>query len=265
MSCALSIAFVILAAAAQEQAPKKSVELVRTPERGLQPRAIVDASGTVHLVYFAGEPSAGELRYVKSGDGCESFSAPLRVNRGPASAMAVGNVRGAQIALGREGRLHVVWNGNGVDEQGSIDREGAPMLYTRIDDARKAFEPERDVIAKRHGLDGGGAVAADGAGNVYVAWHAPGDEGEGEEGRQVWLAVSHDDGKTFREETPASRPGSGVCPCCGIGAFALDGGGLAILYRTAHDREHRDTELLLSTKLGGAFKSRTLDPWKVPT
>ena len=42
------------------------------------------------------------------------------------------------------------------------------MLYTRLNDAGTAFEPQRDLIRMARGLDGGGAVAADGVGNVYV-------------------------------------------------------------------------------------------------
>lgn len=47
------------------------------------------------------------------------------------------------------------------------------MLYTRLNDAGDGFEPQRNVIQKRPGLDGGGSIAADAEGNVYVAWHAP--------------------------------------------------------------------------------------------
>ncbi|MEO6709612.1 MAG: hypothetical protein ABI054_12110, partial [Planctomycetota bacterium] len=151
------------------------VSVVQTPGGGIQPRAAVDAAGVVHLVYFTGEPRGGDLRYVRSSDGAKSFDAALPVNRRAASAMAVGNIRGAQIAVGRKARVHVAWNGVGAKEA-----EPSPMLYTRLDDSAKSFEAERDVIEVHHGLDGGGAVAADGAGNVYVVWHAPGDGGKGE-------------------------------------------------------------------------------------
>jgi DNA-binding beta-propeller fold protein YncE len=43
------------------------------------------------------------------------------------------------------------------------------MLYARLDDAGTAFEPQRNLIQVAAGLDGGGSVAADQAGNVYVA------------------------------------------------------------------------------------------------
>jgi hypothetical protein len=241
-----------------QDAPAARVAIVRTPESGLQPRAAVDASGVVHLVYFVGDPMHGELRYVRSSDAAKTFSAPLAIDPGAKNAIATGNVRGAQLALGRAGRVHVAWNG--VAAQPGAP---SPMLYTRLDADGKAFEPARDVIAKHHGLDGGGAVAADGAGNVYVVWHAPGDGGQGEEARRVWVACSHDDGATFAEEIAASEPGWGVCPCCGLCACALDGGGLAIVYRCAKDHEHRDTTLLLRKDAKSPFRTRKLDEWKV--
>jgi hypothetical protein len=55
-----------------------------------------------------------------------------------------------------------------------------PMVFARLNDAGTEFEPERNLIHAAYGLDGGGAVAADTAGDVYVFWHAPtpGTEGE---------------------------------------------------------------------------------------
>jgi hypothetical protein len=249
----------LLLAQARAPAAPSRVAVVRVPEAGLQPRAVVDEGGVLHLVYFTGDPEAGDLRYVTSKDGGKSFSTAHEVNPGGAKAVASGTVRGAQIALGREGRLHVVWNG--APDPGKRHAE-TPMLYTRLEGGE--FEVERDVIAEHHGLDGGGGVAADSAGNVFVVWHAPG-EGRGEEGRRVWQAASRDDGKSFAEEMAVSPEGTGVCPCCGLGAVAADGKGLAILYRTAHDGDARDTMLLRSTAKPDEPAELLLDPWKVPT
>ncbi|MBI5761340.1 MAG: hypothetical protein HZA46_22750, partial [Planctomycetales bacterium] len=41
------------------------VKLVRTPEGGIQPQAVVDADGSVHLIYFKGQAGAGDLFYTK--------------------------------------------------------------------------------------------------------------------------------------------------------------------------------------------------------
>ena len=60
------------------------------------------------------------------------------------------------------------------------DGKRVPMLYTRMNVAGNGFEPERNVIRTRYGLDGGGSVAADVDGNVWVAWHAP-EKGGGAE------------------------------------------------------------------------------------
>jgi hypothetical protein len=140
-----------------------AVRLARLPAGGIQPQAVTDRDGTAHLVYFQGEPLAGDLFYVRWRPETASFTPPVRVNHRPRTAVAVGPVRGAQLAAGRRGRLHVVWNGSG--EVKAEGHDGAPLWYTRSTDAG-GFEPERDVIRKTGALDGGGSVAADARGNV---------------------------------------------------------------------------------------------------
>src|SRR5207248_622344 len=84
------------------------VTLLPVPNGGIQPQAIADARGTLHLLYFKGDNAgAGDLFYVRRQAGKDSFSEPIRINSRPASACAVGSVRGGQIALGKEGRVHV--------------------------------------------------------------------------------------------------------------------------------------------------------------
>jgi hypothetical protein len=68
-------------------------------------------AGVVHLIYFKGEAKAGDIFYVRQTPDRDAFSDPLRVNSEPASAIAVGTIRGAQLAVGRNGRAHVAWNG----------------------------------------------------------------------------------------------------------------------------------------------------------
>jgi hypothetical protein len=52
----------------------------------------------------------------------------------PGSAIAVGNIRGAQTSVERNGRVHVAWNGTAPTGR-------LPMLYARLNDAGSAFEP----------------------------------------------------------------------------------------------------------------------------
>src|SRR3954463_16019952 len=83
----------------------------RLPEGRLQPQASVDAQGTLHLVYMNGKPDASDIWYVHRGPGEVKFSQPLRVNSKPGNAIAMGTIRGARMAVGRTGRVYVVWNG----------------------------------------------------------------------------------------------------------------------------------------------------------
>ncbi len=109
------------------------------------------------------------------------------------------------------------------------------MLYTRMNESQTAFEPERNVIRSAYGLDGGGSVAADEAGNVYVAWHAPQLNVKGEENRCVWVAQSSDEGKNFAPERQAFSEPTGACGCCGMKAFANSEGKIYCLYRSAKE------------------------------
>jgi hypothetical protein len=86
------------------------ISLVRVPNGGIQPETVMDRSGTLHLLYYSGDPAGGNLYYVKSSDAGRTWSAPLHVNSEAATAIAAGTIRGGQIAVGRNGRIHVAWN-----------------------------------------------------------------------------------------------------------------------------------------------------------
>jgi hypothetical protein len=237
--------------------------LVRLPNHGIQPQVAVDARGVVHLVYFKGEPGGGDLFYTTSKDGVH-FKHPIRVNSQTGSAIATGNIRGAHLALGKNGRVHVAWNGS-HKARPLAPGKGTPMLYTRLDDEGTAFEPQRNLIRSAVGLDGGGSVGADRAGNVYVFWHAPEPGKKGEDNRKVWVAISTDDGKTFAAERAASTKPTGSCGCCGLRAFADSKGKVYALYRGARDMTQRDMYLLTSTDKGKKFHSADIHPWSINT
>ena len=258
------IAFLTAIAARHPQA-RDSVTTVRVPHGGIQPQVVVDDNGTLHLVYFAGDPSHGDLYYVHSADAGASFSDPIRVNHEAGSAIAVGNIRGARLAGGRNGRIHVAWNGTRALPSDSTNStaQRLPMLYTRTNDGGTAFEPERNVIQSSFGIDGGGALAADRSGRVYVLWHAPAPGREGEEHRRVWIARSSDDGKTFDRERPAFEQPTGACGCCGMAAMADRKGNLYALFRSATEMVHRDIYLLTSADGGDHFQGANIAPWNV--
>ena len=256
----LLFAFVGYCAIAAEPA---QVTLVRTPDGGVQPQAAIDRAGVIHLIYYKGDAGNGDIFHVRQRPGEETFSKAIQVNRQSGSAIAAGTIRGAQMALGRNGRVHVAWNGH-APKNGSYME--APMLYTRLNDAGTAFEPERDVITAARGLDGGGSVAADNQGNVYVFWHAPKPGNtNGEAGRALFVARSTDDGKTFAPEKLATPKPTGACGCCGMKAFADSAGNVFALYRSASETVNRDETLLISRNRGADFEIAYAHPWKIAT
>src|SRR4051812_2189642 len=85
-----------------------NVSVVRTPNGGIQPQVAVDTSGTVHLIYYKGKDGAGDIFYARQKPSETEFSRPIQVNNRAGSAMAIGTIRGAQLAVGKNGRVHVV-------------------------------------------------------------------------------------------------------------------------------------------------------------
>jgi hypothetical protein len=249
------------APAARSQTGSTAVTAIRLPHGGVQPHAAVDATGVVHVVYFSGTPAAGDLYYSRLQTG-GAWAAPVRVNSQPASAIAAGTIRGARIAVGRDGRVHIAWNGSGRAEP-KAPAGATPMLYARTNDAGTAFEPQRNLLQFAVGLDGGGAIAADSAGRVFVAWHAGGADNHDEGKRRVWLATSADDGRTFAREQPISQPETGACGCCGMDATTDAGGNLLVAYRGARNVVNRDSFLLSSRDAGRTFASMMLERWNI--
>lgn len=253
---------------------REQIRIGRVPEGGLQPQAAIDDRGTLHLVYYRGEPQQGDLFYAKSTDGGMTFTSAIPVNSQPGSAIATGTIRGAQLALGKPGRIHVAWNGSGkATPAGPLSPDsgesGMPMLYTRLGDTGNAFETQRNLMRHSFGLDGGGSIAADRLGNVYVAWHgisqqeAVGTGKVGEARRRVWVAKSEDEGRGFSTEEKAWSQETGACGCCGMKIFADLRANIFALYRSATESVHRDIYLLTSNDQGKSFQGHLLHKWDI--
>jgi hypothetical protein len=237
----IAILFSLVLIVGASVADDKRVELVRTPDGGIQPQAVVDSQGTVHLIYYKGDSGAGDVFYVKRNSTASEFSKPIQVNSQRGRAIAAGSIRGAQLAVGKNARVHVAWDGmgKGATKANIGGKDVAPLLYTRLNEAGTAFEPERNVITYVAGLDGGSSVAADAEGNVYVAWHgsAP-DNQDKEAGRALFVARSTDEGKTFQRE-----------------------GAVYILFRAATGNTDRGETLLVSRQPGADFEIAYSHPW----
>src|SRR5438128_3060141 len=202
-TCLLAIATF---AAAPPPVPPR-VNILRLADGDLQPQAIVDARGVVHILYFSGEAAHGDVFYTRLGAN-DAFGDRVRVNSQPGSAIATGNVRGPRFALGRNGRIHAAWSGS---DRAKLAAEHAAVLYTRSR-ADGTFEPERNV----HQADGpidGASIAADQGGHVYVGWHGVTAVGKGEADRRFFVTRSADDGGLFGREAAVSPPDAGACGC----------------------------------------------------
>jgi hypothetical protein len=248
-------------AAASSDAP--TVTARRAPLDGLQPRAAVDPSGAVHVVVFRGPVEQGDLYYVRSNDGAENFGEALRITTDESRTRASRPASCAQLALGRGGRVHVAWNGlPGANSP-------AAMHYSRLAEQGSAFEAPRNVIGDHYGIEGGGAIAADGDGRVWVAWHAPATPDGGEAGRTVFAVQSGDDGQSFAAERPISLDGTGVGACCNVVVLPYGDGALGVLYRGARrgkfgDRvfDVRDSIFYYKGPAGSGYSA--LDDWEAP-
>jgi hypothetical protein len=236
------------------------ITLLRTPQGGIQPQTLLDHHGVLHMIYFDGDASGGDIEYVSRRPDQKNFGPPIRVNSEPRDALAVGTVRGPQMALGRNGRVYVIWFGARPKSQDSTN--SLPVLFSRLSDSHTTFEPERNLVQYAEGGDGGISVAADSRGNVYAVWHGMGEK-PGEDHRRVYLTHSTDDGKTFAREVPISPATLGACGCCGMRAFADERGTLFVVYRAARQSIHRDMTLLVSTDGGQTFRDTTLAPWEM--
>ncbi len=237
-----------------------AVTLMPTPNGGIQPQVAVDSRGGVHLIYYKGDPGAGDLFYARMQPGEKRFSAPIQVNSQSGSAIAMGTIRGGQIALGADDRVHVAWNGS--DKAEPKGPGGNPMLTTHLNAAGTAFEPQRNVITWAGGLDGGGTLAANRSGYVYIVWHANPNR-DGEENRAVYLAHSTDNGQTFGREHRINTLPTGVCGCCALRAFVDSSNTLYVFYRAATAKIYRDMYLLASSDKGATFRSEKVHPWNI--
>lgn len=227
----------------------EEVRLLRLPEDGRLPQAVIDDTGIVHVVYFEGEPRAGDLRYVTLAPGASAWSEPMFVNSQPGTVVGIGPIDGGQLALGKDGRLHVVWFKLGRTE----------FLYARSNDAGTGFESQFSLAAGE-GVEAGPSVAADDLGNVYVFWHT-GEPPEAE--RSVFVAISHDEGWTFAPARPISSETEGACDCCALQARADDTGGVYVSYRGAGENIRRGQRLLTSRDRGETFSDELIDLWEI--
>ena len=231
-----------------------AVRVEGVPEGGLQPEVVTDGRGVVHLVYLRGDPKAAEVRYTWRRLR-EPWQPSVTVNSQLGSGMAMGSIRGPQLALVGKGGVQVLWNGAAVQGR-------SPLWLAGRRAGERSFAEQRDLLGDGTALDGGASIAADGAGGVFVVWHGNrAGEGAEEQRRLVFVRTSKDGGETFGEAVPVNAGQPGVCACCSLRALAGGKEGLRIFFRSAVTMETRTMTLLSQAQEG--WSAREVEPWKV--
>jgi hypothetical protein len=230
-----------------------SVTVIQTPNSGIQPQAAVDARGTIHLLYFTGKPDEGNLEYVQSKDHGDTWTNPQKVNSAGNTAVAIGTIRGGQIAVSPNGNVHVVW-------LGTSKSPGLFYSQKRATDAN--FTEQKDLSDGTVNLDGGASVACDDA-SVYVVWHAGAKLTDGEDKRQLWLRTSRDVGSTFTKKSVLVSD-QGACACCSTKAALDSRGRLIAMFRTALEGMDRDV-FAVGWSWSFQVSKEKMDSWRVAT
>lgn len=200
-----------------------AVKIASLPGNGFVPDAVVDEAGTVHVAYV----DSTDLYYVKSTDGGDSFSTPVRVNAEPGTVLG-GRYRGPDIDLGAGGSLHVVWYNLGYQLDWPTDRWG--VIYARIDKGTGKVSGERNLNQKP---SDNYSIAAHRSGAVAVIWTAGG----------MFLQSSDDNGRTFSDPVQVLPGSVDPCECCATRALFTAEGDFHVLYRDKAENI-RDMNLL---------------------
>lgn len=233
-----------------------AVRVEEVPEKGVQPEVVTDGKGIVHLVYLRGDAKASEVRYTFRKPG-EAWQKSQTVNSRPGSAVAMGSIRGPQLAVGQGGSVHVLWNGTDSEKTGR-----SPLWYARRAANGEGFAPQQDLLGEATALDGGASLAGDAKGRVFIVWHGNASGAKPEESqRLIFLRVSTDDGSTFKEAEPVNPASPGICACCSLRVLLNAEGEPHIFVRSAATMEHR--AMTLYARTGGRWDVREVEPWKI--
>ena len=140
------------------------------------------------------------------------------------------------------------------------------MLHSRLNADGSAFEDEANIIGNTIGFEGAGAIVADqNSSTVYAFW--PGQTEPGPEmGRDMYMAVSRDEGKNWSAPQKLDIDIKGNCRCCPIQATMDAQGNLYILYRnsvrTSPRSWDKDTYLMVSKDAGKTWSKRLVQKWE---
>lgn len=230
------VVVLFLLCGAADAASRANVEILKTPDGGLQPRLLNDASGDIHLMYFKkrlSRPDAreGSLYYRQYDQQRQAFGSPVKISSGAFPLQTV-SISRAAIAIDGEGRVHAIW----------YQPKNNQYYYSRSNSERTQFEPQREMVTENAvGIDAGADIAARGD-QVAIFWGA-GDLSREYE-RTVFTRLSRDGGASFGAELQLGNPDLGACACCSLAGDFVDDDSLLVAYRSALAGVGRHMQLL---------------------
>jgi len=253
--------------AATDQARSISLVFEREPRvlfAGRSPKFL--ARGAHGLRLLSVRPASGggqDLFLETSGDGGDTFAAPLRVNQAPAEVSDHGE-NSPQLAESPDGHsLYAVWSSRDPKRPfvGAI-------RFARSPGMTPAFSPaitiNDDDLPVSHSFQGMG-VGPDGV--IYVAWLDGREHGTGHGGGHaplatLYVARSTDHGRSFEKNV---RVAGDICPCCRV-AVALVGDRVVLGWRSVESGDIRDMFVAASSDKGQTWSRPVLvarDGWKL--
>ena len=219
------------------------VRVVTTPGNGAVPDAEIDASGTIHVAFVARQ----DAYYAKSTNSGKTFSEPLRINAEPGTVHPPNMFRGPDLALGKNGRVHVIWYVNAF--QRKLPQEQWGVFYSYLDPGQTAFAESRNL---NHKPSDNYSLAADENGEVAVIWMAG----------KLFVNSSRDNGSSFGAAEIVRS--ADTCECCASRAFLSTDGLLSIAYREKANNI-RDMHVLTRAKGQPTFTKQKISstPWPI--
>jgi hypothetical protein len=227
--------------------PGHALPQLSLPGGGVSPDVWCD-SARLHLVYGRDEA----VYYTSSTDDGKTLTTPRLLNDSHTAA-TVGRERGAKLAIGRNGLVHVVWLGP----------MGKRVFYTHDTHGGRFMQPQ-NLLPQGSDADGP-SVAADDRGRVYVVWLRRVEGPDGRVSARIELTVSNDDGRSFSApETIENRFSEDACPCCQTRALMGPDRAVTVAFRGAY-RNLRDIYLIRGEEDSQRFAVSQVsdDHWRI--